>query len=239
MNTSNSNDSSDFSDANADLSSNGNETNDHNASTTAVPSDELNERLVHHEWDQFQDTDNEGGRAACQGNWPTFHQMRLSQFAAWPRELAASYAHDLDEADRIGRNLVTEKYGRMMASTFPDEFKRNIEPYIPRLSSERINAQEQVIAQQVAWADDFRTRYPKLGAEMRVLTTAEDTQTATSFETYLRGELGTYSDATFDLYRQFIEDLAAQGRNLTEMTIRNTVLLGGFESLDEAESLQR
>ncbi|KFI45706.1 Protein of unknown function [Bifidobacterium bohemicum] len=236
MNMSNSDNSCNTS---TDASPNDNETNGRDACPTTVPSDELDERLVRHEWDQFQDTNNEGGRAACQGNWPTFHQMRLSQFAAWPRPLAESYARDLDDADRIGRNLITEKYGRMMASTFPDEFKRNIEPYIPRLSDTRIEAQEQVIARQVAWADDFRKRYPKLGAEMRVLTTAEDTRTATSFETYLRGELGTYSDATFDLYRRFIESLAARGENLTETTIRNTVLLGGFSSLDEAESLQR
>lgn len=31
-------------------------------------SDQLIERIVRHEWDQFQRTNNEGGRAACQGN---------------------------------------------------------------------------------------------------------------------------------------------------------------------------
>lgn len=203
------------------------------------PDLDLIERVVKHEWDQFQRTDNEGGRAACQGNWPTFHQMRMSQFLTWPTPLLTSYARDLDESDRVGRNLITEKYGRMMASTFPDEFRRNIEPYIPRLSAERVTAQEPVISRQVAWADDFRGRYPKLGREMRVLRTAEDTEESTSFETYLRGELGTYSDATFDLYRRFIETLAKSGHNLTEETIRNTVLLGGFESLDDAERQQR
>lgn len=30
---------------------------------------ELAEAVVQHEWQQFQRTDNEGGRAACQGNW--------------------------------------------------------------------------------------------------------------------------------------------------------------------------
>ena len=199
---------------------------------------ELAEAVVQHEWQQFQRTDNEGGRAACQGNWPMFHQMRLSQFLTWPAPLLSSYADDLDEADHIGRNLITEKYGRMMASTAPGEYRRSIEPYIPQLPDARIALQEQVIATQVGWALEFRTRYPKLGNGMRVLRTAEDAPDATSFESYLRGELGTYSSSTFELYRRFIDELRSQGRNLTEETVRNTVLLGGFASLEEAEALQ-
>ncbi|PJM79410.1 DUF4125 family protein [Bifidobacterium scaligerum] len=202
--------------------------------------DELRETIVRHEWDQFQRTNNEGGRAACQGNWPVFHQMRLAQFLTWERPLLESYAADLDEADRVDRNLVTEKYGRMMASTAPAEYAANIEPYVPRLDADRIARQEQIIAQQVSWAADFRSRYPKLGEAMRVLTTAEDTATVTSFETYLRGELGTYSPTTFGLYETMIRERAAADpqRNITEETLLNTVRLGGFDSLDEAEAAQ-
>ena len=182
-------------------------------------SDQLIERIVRHEWDQFQRTNNEGGRAACQGNWPVFRQMRTSQFMTWTDPLLDSYLADLVEAERAGRNLVTEKYGRMMESTAPQDFHDNIEPYIPRLSDERIATQEHVIATQVAWAEDFRARYPKLGRAMRVLRTAEDTAQSTSFETYLRGELSTYSERTMALYRRFVDDLLRKGRNLNEETI--------------------
>lgn len=199
---------------------------------------DLVEEVIRREWDQFQRTENEGGRASCQGNWPMFHQMRASQFMTWPEDLLRSYLDDLDEANRVGRNLVTEKYARMMASTAPDEYRERIEPFIPRLSDERVARQERVIAVQVAWARDFRGRYPKLGAAMRVLTTAEDTPEDTSFETYLRGELGTYSDRTMALYEAMVEDLQATGRNLTEQTVANTVRLGGFADLEEAESAQ-
>lgn len=199
---------------------------------------DLVEEVIRREWDQFQRTENEGGRASCQGNWPMFHQMRASQFMTWPEDLLRSYLDDLDEANRVGRNLVTEKYARMMASTTPDEYRERIEPFIPRLSDERVARQERVIAVQVAWARDFRGRYPKLGAAMRVLTTAEDTPEDTSFETYLRGELGTYSDRTMTLYEAMVEDLQAAGRNLTEQTVANTVRLGGFADLEEAESAQ-
>ena len=199
---------------------------------------DLVEEVIRREWDQFQRTENEGGRASCQGNWPMFHQMRASQFMTWPEDLLRSYLDDLDEANRVGRNLVTEKYARMMASTAPDEYRERIEPFIPRLSDERIARQERVIDVQVAWARDFRGRYPKLGAAMRVLTTAEDTPEDTSFETYLRGELGTYSDRTMALYEAMVENLQAAGRNLTEQTVANTVRLGGFADLEEAESAQ-
>ena len=199
---------------------------------------DLVEEVIRREWDQFQRTENEGGRASCQGNWPMFHQMRASQFMTWPEDLLRSYLDDLDEANRVGRNLVTEKYARMMASTAPDEYRERIKPFIPRLSDERVARQERVIAVQVAWARDFRGRYPKLGAAMRVLTTAEDTPEDTSFETYLRGELGTYSDRTMALYEAMVEDLQAAGRNLTEQTVANTVRLGGFADLTEAEAAQ-
>ena len=199
---------------------------------------DLVEEVIRREWDQFQRTENAGGRASCQGNWPMFHQMRASQFMTWPEDLLRSYLDDLDEANRVGRNLVTEKYARMMASTAPDEYRERIEPFIPRLSDERVARQERVIAVQVAWARDFRGRYPKLGAAMRVLTTAEDTPEDTSFETYLRGELGTYSDRTMALYEAMVEDLQAAGRNLTEQTVANTVRLGGFADLEEAEAAQ-
>ena len=191
---------------------------------------DLVEEVIRREWDQFQRTENEGGRASCQGNWPMFYQMRASQFMTWPEDLLRSYLDDLDEANRVGRNLVTEKYARMMASTAPDEYRERIEPFIPRLSDERVARQERVIAVQVAWARDFRGRYPKLGAAMRVLTTAEDTPEDTSFETYLRGELGTYSDRTMALYEAMVEDLQAAGRNLTEQTVANTVQVGAKRS---------
>ncbi|OZG68044.1 DUF4125 family protein [Bifidobacterium eulemuris] len=199
---------------------------------------EIINTIIRLEWEQFQRTNNEGGRAACQGNWPTFRQMRASQFLTWEPPLLESYRDDLLEADRTGRNLITEKYGRMMASTVPAEYRERIEPYIPRLSEARVATQERIIATQVAWAADFRERYPKLGQAMRVLTTAEDTPEITSFETYLRGELGTYSERTLELYERMVNEYKTAGRNLTEETILNTVRLGGFAGLDEAEAAQ-
>ena len=194
--------------------------------------------IIDLEWGQFQHTTNQGGRAACQGNRPMFEQMRLSQFATWPHDLLVSYRIDLADAEREGRNLVTEKYARMMASTDPETYARELAPYLPRISGARTAQQERIIVQQVAWARAFMQRWPKLGAAMRVLTTAQDTPEQTSFETYLRGELSTYSPRTLARYGCFVDDLARAGRNLTEETVGVTVRLAGFPGLDDAERAQ-
>ncbi|NEG69609.1 DUF4125 family protein [Bifidobacterium choloepi] len=210
--------------------------------TRSSTREDLIEAVIRAEWDQFQRTNNEGGRAACQGNWPVFHVMRLSQFATWPDDLLASYLGDLQDADRTGRNLVTEKYARMMASTAPEAYRAEIAPQLEAagivldFDGRRRKLQERIVRQQVDWADGFRRQYPKLGEAMRVLRTADDSSEQTSFETYLRGELSTYSDATLDKYARFVEGLADRGENLTTKTVLNTALLAGYDSLDAMEA---
>jgi len=199
---------------------------------------EVAESVVEREWAQFTQVTNEGGPAACQDDLSTFHQMRLSQFLTWPTDLLRSYATDLDEAGSTGRNLLTEKYARMMASTEPGRYAREIAPQLPALDPSRVSAQEDVVARQVAWAVDFCARYPRLGRAMRTLRTTQDTLADTSFETYLRGELGSYSDRTFEGYARLVEETASSGGNLTEQTLRWTVLLVGYADLAEAEAAQ-
>jgi len=197
------------------------------------------QRIVDAEWRQFQRVQGDDGRAACQDDWKTFRQMRLAQFLAWSIPLLDSYEHDLSAAESAGRNLLTEKYGRMMSSTEPARYTAEIAPRLPVLPAERIERHERVIARQVGWAAQFHGEYPCLGASMRVLRTADDTLAETSFETYLRGELGTYSDATFDLYEALVRDFEDQGRNLTERILSLTVAMSGYPDLESAEAAQR
>lgn len=197
---------------------------------------DLAEKTVRHEWDQFQKVDNEGGRALCQGDWPTFHQMRLSQFLTWTAPLLLSYSQDLDQADREGRNLLTEKYARMMESTDQDYYLAHLQAYLPVLSQRRLDQQEGIIRTQVEWARSFMQDHPRLGSRMRRLTSAEDRPDSTSFETYLRGELGTYSQRTLDLYQAFVTHAKEEGINLTRQTVGWTVRMAGFSDLAEAEA---
>ena len=198
----------------------------------------LVEHVVRQEWTQFQEVHNDGGRAACQSNWPVFHQMRASQFLTWSMALLRSYSEDLRQARANGRNLLSEKYGRMMQTTAPEQFEESIAPYLEKLDADRVEMQERIIAIQVRWVVEFRAAYPGLGQAMRLIHTSEDSQYATSFETYLRGELSTYSARTLDHYEALIEDCERKHNNLTEETVENTVKLGGFHTLNEAEASQ-
>ena len=209
-----------------------------NPKTQNPKTQNLAEEITKLEWQQFQLTQNEGGRANCQEDWQTFRIMRMSQFLTWSLDLQESYKKDLERANSDGSNLITEKYARMMESTAPEIFERTIKPYLKPILEPRKSEQEQIILTQVKWADDFRNRYTHLGLAMRVLKTSEDTEENTSFETYLRGELSTYSAETFAKYKAFIEDLTAKNLNLTQMIITNTVRMYGYDSLEAAERAQ-
>ena len=94
--------------------------------------DELIDAIVQIEWPMFAGVNNEGGKAACQMDLATFRIMRISQYSAWGEELLESCLADLRAAQNQGRNLMTEKYARMMKTTFPDEYPA-IEKSLPPL----------------------------------------------------------------------------------------------------------
>ena len=74
-----------------------------------------------------------------------------------------------------------------------------------------------------------------MGGNARIIHTYEDTPYNTSYETYLRGELGTYSETTFVLYGRFITGLMQEQKNLAFETMSNTARLYGYKSLEDAE----
>ena len=63
----------------------------------------------------------------------------------------------------------------------------------------------------------------------------EDSEEEISSQTYLRGELLSYSEETVVRYAQFVRELALAGRSLNEEIIRNTVRRYGYASLEDAE----
>ncbi len=202
-----------------------------------LPDDErsrLIEQIVRQEWRQFDRVQNEGGRADCQDDWKTFEIMRSSQFLAWETPVLQSYLADLRAAEARGWNLLTEKYARMMESTAPERYAAMADR-LPQRSARRLAEQEEVIAIHVRWNEAFAQRYPRYAASGRPLRTAEDTPWATSSETYLRGELGTYSDETFRLYRDMILRRRDAGESFVEEIARNQARRYGCASIAEAE----
>lgn len=195
----------------------------------------LVQKIIEVEWQQFQLVKNEGGRAACQDDWTTFQIMRESQFINWPLEILESYAKDLMEAMDRNWNLVFEKYARMMKSTAPEKYKE-LEALMPVLSEERVCRMEKTIAIQTKWLEDFAIKYPELMKAARYVHTKDDTEYETSSETYLRGELASYSETTEKMYSEFIEQLQAEGKDFVRMTYEHMVKRYGYNSIEDAES---
>lgn len=196
------------------------------------------EVLVNHivslEWQAFDKVQNQGGRADCQDDWGTFSIMRKSQYLAWPKELIISFIHDFEHANARHRNLITEKYGRMMKTTDPASYAEICDK-LPTLTPDQERIIEQIVQIQVSWMEEFAKEYPQMAMNSRSIHTFEDSLYNTSYETYLRGELSTYSPETLKRYGNFVVRLAKAGENLARIIMTNTALMYGYESLENAE----
>lgn len=196
------------------------------------------EVLIHEicerEWQMFDKVNNTGGRASCQNDADFFKAMRTCQFSVWNEATLVSYLNDLDQASQQGRNLLSEKYAYMMEYTHPAEFE-GIRGKLPPISEEKAALIREIIPVQLEWEREVDTRFPAMRANGRPLTHEQDTPWVTSFETYLEGELKTYSQETLRCYADYIRSAKSGGLNLAWLTAERTALAYGFTSLEEAE----
>ncbi len=200
--------------------------------------DELPMQIAKLEYAAFDEVTNEGGRAVCQDNWGTFSIMRLSQYNNWTHEMLVRFATDFLLAYGSGLNIISEKYARMEESTAPQEWEK-IKDNFPVIDDETKSIIEAIVGIQVKWMEDFAEKYPAFAGNARSIHTSEDTPFNTSYETYLRGELSTYSGMMLTLYGEFITSLLREGKNLAYMTMEQTAKLYGYESVEDAENRQK
>lgn len=192
------------------------------------------DQIVAIEWGMFSKVANMGGPAACQEDLTTFAIMRRSQAQTWSLELQASYLDDLRAARRNGINLMTVKYARMMETTHPAEYAR-FKDELPPIDDEARRLVDEIAAVHRSWDREMIARYPHLRDRGRPASTSDDTPYATSAETYLRGELLTYSPRSIALYHLQVMLAKDAGVNLAEQTLLNMVRSYGYASLDDAE----
>lgn len=198
--------------------------------------DEIISKILEIEWKMFEKVSSIDGNAVCQEDPETFRIMRTSQALSWSEETLNSYLEDLEMAQEQGRNLMTEKYARMMASTSPSEFAK-IAHSLPPLAPEVPNLIEKIIAITLKWEEDLLRRFPNVVKRGRPLRSSEDSIDTTSFETYLRGELATYSRRTLELYYNHISKQDSGNINGSEITLERTVKQYGYPSLKVAKEM--
>jgi len=204
------------------------------AAWTAFSDEELVEMIAKLEFEAFDKVQNVGGRADCQNDWATFSIMRKSQYLTWTHTMLLQYYYDFEREYQRGHNLIEEKYGRMMESTAPAEYEQ-IKDFFPAISPEKKAIIEEIVRIQVGWMEEFAAEYPHLAYQARSIHSGEDHLFNTSYETYLRGEVSTYSDKMLELYGRYVVMYANQSKNLTYDIMTNSVHLYGYPSLEEAE----
>ena len=159
-------------------------------------------------------------RSSCQDYPESFKLHRRVQFTAWSEETAKSYLKDLKNAVQEGVNLMTVKYARM-DDLIPGENKN---PLI-----------KEIVKIQYGWQEEMFQRYPYLMGGARPLSKSEDNARKTSFETYLSGELETYSDTTLELLFKDMSKKIKDGVNMSGEVYGYLVREMGYPSIDDAE----
>lgn len=190
------------------------------------------------EWELFQNVQNTGGRASCQNDPDTFFKMRMSQWMVYSEETLESYMEDLRSSIEQGRNLIFEKYGFMMETTYPEEFEE-IKEHLPKVSPETEKMIDEMADIHVKWDKEVYEKYPHIRENGRVFRSSEDSvQNGSSSESYLKGEYKTYSRETVELIYKQVKQAVDAGENLLEKIIENEVRFYGYQSLEDAEKKQ-
>ncbi len=194
----------------------------------------LIDAILEKEWPMFHNV-NGSERADCQDNRPVFELMRRAQYDAWSAAALEAYLADLCAAEAEGRNLVREKYIRMMESTDPKGYAA-FRGELPAVSPEKRALCGKIWEKMLAQTERMRETYPILALGGRPLHASEERDGWASVETYQTCELLTCSEATLRALLAEIVRLEAEGRDFVSIVLENTVLRQGFATMAEAEA---
>ena len=190
----------------------------------------LEEEILEKEWKYFSNLNNIGGRADCQDNREDFIIMRKSQWETFNEETLLSYLEDLNSKN----NPLFQKYAQMMKYNSPEEYKK-IKDILEKASDEKTDLVNKIMFIYMEWEKEFFERYPIFSSMGRPLYSSEDDNIETSIETYLRGELLSYSEKTLKLYLNYVIDNKEKNINLAIKNMDNLARMQGFNDSNDVE----
>lgn len=196
--------------------------------------EELINEIIRLEWGMFTNAQNNGGRASCQDDWPTFEIMRRSQHMVWAMDTLDSYRSDLREALGRGENLVAFKYGYMMRVTYPEEYEV-IKKLLPPVTPEKTELVDEIAACHAQWAQEKAEKYPLVSGMGRPQTSQQGGRWA-AIDNYLYSELLTYSEPTLALCLRDTRAAKEKGENMSIKIVENTAKLYGYPGIEELEN---
>ena len=188
------------------------------------------EKILEKEWKYFSNLNNIGGRADCQDNREDFIIMRKSQWETFNEETLLSYLEDLNSKN----NPLFQKYAQMMKYNSPEEYEK-IKDILEKASDEKNDLVNKIMFIYMEWEKEFFERYPIFSSMGRPLYSSEDDDIETSIETYLRGELLSYSEKTLKLYLNYVIDNKEKNINLAIKNMDNLARMQGFNDSNDVE----
>ena len=193
--------------------------------------EKLIDEILEKEWNYFSNLNNIGGRADCQDNREDFIIMRKAQWLTFNEETLLSYFEDLNSKN----NPLFQKYGQMMKYNSPKEYEK-IKNLLEQPSSQKLDLLEKIMEIYMKWEEEFFKAYPIFSSMGRPLYSKQDDDEDTSIETYLRGELLSYSEKTLALYLKYILEMKNKNINLAVKNMDNLASMQGFENSQDVEN---
>ncbi len=152
------------------------------------------------------------GYSVCQENPNAFCAARRMTHSIQTTEFLESYYQDLLEAKKLGRNIMTEKYGLMENLIQRTNYNEHL---------------DKIIEIEKAWYQESTKRYPHITPPEGI----------TNFQNYLCCELQTLSSRSLQLYYTNILSAQSKGLNLVLERYRNLLKRNNLPDLEEQENI--
>ena len=116
------------------------------------------------------------------------------------------------------------------------DFHEKIKNLLEQPSSQKLDLVEKIMEIYMKWEEEFFKAYPIFSSMGRPLYSKQDDDEDTSIETYLRGELLSYSEKTLALYLKYILEMKNKNINLAVKNMDNLASMQGFENSQDVEN---